>query len=318
MKSTHPLQRLSVLLLGLAALTACGPAPNTNPSPTPSPSATATATAEPSPSATATAEPTPTAMATPITVGTPYPSTTPAPSVYPSQPPTPEPSPMPSATATASATSTPTASASATPEPTPTPEVDIHELRENFFKNYGINPFVEATTDPLSTFAVDVDTASYTIARNYINSSQLPPPAAVRTEEFLNYFDYHYPQPVSGKFAIHTDLAPSFFGDTATRLMRVGIQGLEVLDKDRKQANLTFVIDVSGSMNQENRLELVKKSLRLLLEQLNPNDMVGIVIYGNEARVVQEPTSVSNKALITSIINNLRPEGSTNAEAGLL
>ena len=203
----------------------------------------------------------------------------------------------------------------ATPMPSPTP--DIRELRDNFFTNYGINPFVEAATDPLSTFAADVDTASYAVARAYLNGGQLPPTAAIRTEEFLNSFDYHYPQPINGKFAIHTDLAPSYFGDASTKLMRIGIQGQEILDKNRKQANLTFVIDVSGSMNQENRLGLVKQSLKLLLDQLRPTDKVGIVVYGTTAHVVLEPIDLSNKALINSVIDTLRPEGSTNAEAGL-
>ncbi|HEY9844338.1 MAG TPA: von Willebrand factor type A domain-containing protein, partial [Candidatus Obscuribacterales bacterium] len=233
------------------------------------------------------------------------------------------PSATPSAAPSASATTVPTRVRPAPILPTPSPsapdaaEPDIYDLRNNFFSNYLINPFVEASTDPLSTFAADVDTASYTITRGYLNASQLPPPAAVRTEEFLNYFNYHYPQPLNGKFAIYTDLSASYFGDPDTRLLRVGIQGQEILEKNRKQANLTFVIDVSGSMNRENRLELVKKSLLLLMDQLGPNDRVGLVVYGTTARVALEPTSISNKALITSVINTLRPEGSTNAEAGL-
>lgn len=263
----------------------------------------------------------------PSNVGAAYPGNVPLPSssanLQPSASATPEALPQPTAAPTASASSAPSAEPdSPVPQPQETPkstENDIYDYRENFFKNYGINPFVEAETDPLSTFALDVDTASYSITRSYLNSNQLPPPAAVRTEEYLNYFDYHYPQPINGKFAIYTDFVPSYFSDPAsnTKLLRIGLQAQEVLARNRKPAVLTLVIDASGSMNRDNRLELVKQSLKLLLDQLNVQDQVGIVVYGTSAQLVLPHTSLANKTQIVAALNNLRPEGSTNAEAGL-
>jgi Ca-activated chloride channel family protein len=206
------------------------------------------------------------------------------------------------------------------PSPSPTPSIspETRDNRDNFFKEYGVNPFVEASTDAFSTFAADVDTAAYTLMRNYLRNNSLPPAAAVRTEEFVNFFNYYYSQPASGKFAIHTEMSPSFFGDPSSKLLRVGIQGQEILARNRKAASLTFVVDVSGSMNQDNRLELAKRSLRLLVEQLNSTDQVAIVIYGSQARTLLTSTSGGNKTAILAAIDQLRPEGSTNAEAGLL
>jgi Ca-activated chloride channel family protein len=204
----------------------------------------------------------------------------------------------------------------AAPSPTPLPQGEIYAYRENFFKNYGINPFVETATDRLSTFAADVDTASYTLMRRTLEQNKLPEPASVRTEEFLNYFNYHYPQPTGDKFAIHTEMAPSYFGDAQTKLLRVGIQGQDIMPRNRKAAHLTLVIDVSGSMNQPRRLDLVRQSLPLLVNQLGPNDKVGIVVYGNEARTLLPHTD--QKQAILNAIATLRPEGGTNAEAGLL
>ncbi|MGV3525118.1 MAG: YfbK domain-containing protein [Candidatus Sericytochromatia bacterium] len=237
------------------------------------------------------------------------------------------PSAQPTAEPTASAVPTALPSASGQPTPHPTapsdistvPPADIRDYRDNFFENYGVNPFVEATTDPLSTFALDVDTASYNVARSYVlERRSLPPVAAVRTEEFLNAFDYAYPTPAAGdNFAIYTEMAPAYFGDLKTQLLQIGLQARAVAAGERKPANLTFVIDVSGSMDAPNRLELVKQSLLLLLERLQTGDQVSLVIYGSEARVVLEPTSVVQRGVIQQVIRGLRPEGATNAEAGL-
>ncbi len=187
---------------------------------------------------------------------------------------------------------------------------------DNTFQDYGVNPFSDAREDHLSTFAVDVDTASYTVARRYLNDGQLPPPEAVRVEEFVNYFDQSYSDPQEGAFRIVVDGAPSPF-EAGLHLVRVGIQGRRVSDWARKPANLIFVIDVSGSMDIDNRLELVKRSLELLVDSLNNDDSIGIVVYGSEARTVLEPISAGNRRLILRAIRSLRPEGSTNAEAGL-
>lgn len=188
-----------------------------------------------------------------------------------------------------------------------------------FFENYGVNPFVDTEDDHLSTFALDVDTGSYTVARRYVTDGNLPPEDAIRVEEFVNYFDQDYAYPPEGQaFAIHVDGAPFPFAETDRyQMLRVGIQGYAVPPEARQDVSLMFVIDVSGSMNMENRLELVKRSLELLVEQLRPTDSVGIVVYGSEARVILEPTSGAEKGAILEAIYALQPEGSTNAEAGL-
>ena len=201
--------------------------------------------------------------------------------------------------------------------PTAPAESPLSPYRDTFFKNYGINPFIEVANDPLSTFALDVDTGSYTFGRNQLKHGQLPPKDSIRTEEYLNAFNYAYPQPPSGKFGIYTELGPSYFGAEDNRLLRIGVQGKEILDRQRKDAVLTYVVDVSGSMNQASRLDLVRQSLQFLVTQLRPTDQIGIVIYGTAARVALEHTPVSDKAKILNVINSLRPEGSTNVEAGL-
>jgi Ca-activated chloride channel family protein len=141
----------------------------------------------------------------------------------------------------------------------------------------------------------------------------------VRVEEFVNYFNQGYEYPPEGSaFAIHIDGAPFPFAETERyRMMRVGIQGYAVGPEERKDVSLTFVIDVSGSMDMENRLGLVKRSLELLVEQLRPTDSVGIVVYGSSARVVLEPTSGEDRGAILEAIYGLQPEGATNAEDGL-
>jgi Ca-activated chloride channel family protein len=189
-----------------------------------------------------------------------------------------------------------------------------------FYKNYGVNPFIDTEDDHLSTFAIDVDTGSYSIMRRYVSDGYLPPEEAVRVEEYVNYFDQGYDPPSRGEgaFAIHLDGAPSRFGDEKYHLVRVGLQGYEVPAEERKDVVLTFVIDVSGSMDRENRLELVKDALHLLVDKLGPQDQVGIVIYGSQAEVVLEHIYVGKgERRILKAIDRLRPSGSTYAEAGL-
>lgn len=187
-----------------------------------------------------------------------------------------------------------------------------------FFEDYGTNLFVNAEDDPLSTFAMDVDTASYTLTRSYLTGQdQLPPPDAIRPEEFINYFDAGYESPEDAAFDIHLDAAPSPFGDDLT-MLRVGVQGRYIDPEERDPALLIFVIDVSGSMAMENRLGLVKESLELLVGELREDDRVGIVVYSDNSRVILEPTPASEARTILNAINQLQTEGSTNAEAGLV
>ena len=186
-----------------------------------------------------------------------------------------------------------------------------------FFKHYGVNPFIDTEDDHLSTFAVDVDTASYTVARRFVQDGNLPNPDSVRVEEFVNYFDQGYERPEEGAFAIHMEGSPSPFGRENHWLMRVGLQGKSVSSEERKDATLIFTIDVSGSMGREDRLGLVKQSLRLLVDELRPADKVGIVIYGSRGSVLLEPTDGEDKARIMRAIDSLHSEGSTFVEDGL-
>lgn len=186
-----------------------------------------------------------------------------------------------------------------------------------FFQHHGVNPFIDTEDDNLSTFAMDVDTASYTVARRFIRDGNLPDPASVRVEEFVNYFDQDYAPPSDGAFAVHVDGSPSPFGGEKHWLLRVGLQGKEIAAHARQDATLVFAIDVSGSMAREDRLELVKRSLRLLVDELRPSDEVGIVIYGDRASVLLHPTNGGEKRAILSAIDRLRPGGSTFVEDGV-
>ena len=190
--------------------------------------------------------------------------------------------------------------------------------RDVFFKGHGTNPFIDPEDDHLSTFGMDADSASYAVVRRYLQDGYMPPTEAVRVEEFINAFDYDYTPPTDAAFAMHLEGTPSKFGEGKRRqLLRIGIQGRVVPDTDRKDAVLTFVIDVSGSMGMENRLGLVKKALRLLVKQLRPSDKIGIVVYGTNARVVLPHTNVVNREHILEKINSLCPEGVTNVEDGI-
>ena len=191
--------------------------------------------------------------------------------------------------------------------------------RDMYFRYWGDNPFEITALDPLSTFSADVDTASYTLARRYLVEGKLPEKAQIRTEEFVNYFKADVAAPTHGTFAIHTDLAPSRFAQPAnsTWTLRVVVRGKELAKEERKPLNLTCVIDCSGSMREQNRMETVKDTLRLLLTQLNAADRVGIVAFSTEARQILPLTSVGNRGLIEVAIQQLAPDGWTNSEAGL-
>lgn len=197
-----------------------------------------------------------------------------------------------------------------TAEPNDAPYGDV------FFRGYGTNPFIATEDDRLSTFGLDVDTASYTIVRRNLRDGHLPDPDAVRLEELVNAFDYRDAPPEEGDFALHAEAAPALYGENdRTYLLRFAIQGRDIDDAERASAQLTFVVDVSGSMGRENRLGLVKRSLALLIGQLRPDDRLALVVYGSRGRVLLEPTS--DHGAIRRAIEQLRPEGSTNAEEGL-
>lgn len=176
---------------------------------------------------------------------------------------------------------------------------------------------VNARRDHLSTFAIDVDTASYTEFRRYLQSGQLPPADTVRVEEFVNYFRQDYASPEGTAFALFADAAPALFAGEQEIIVRFGVQGYRVPDSQRKPLALTFVVDVSGSMREQNRLGLVKRSLELLVGRLHAEDRVAIVAYSTYAAVVLEPTPAQNKSLILKSLAKLTPQQTTNLQAGL-
>jgi Ca-activated chloride channel family protein len=180
---------------------------------------------------------------------------------------------------------------------------------------------VSTADSPQSTFAVDVDTASYGYTRRLINDGRLPERSTVRPEEFVNAFNQEYEQPSGNGFAVHTDgarLPETHQAADRVRLLRVGLQTRAENRAERKDAALTFVIDVSGSMAEPGRLDLVQDALHTLVNQLRPTDSVAIVAFSSRARVVREMTRVAEKADLNAAIDKLHPEESTNLEAGLV
>ncbi|MBA3441159.1 MAG: von Willebrand factor type A domain-containing protein, partial [Pyrinomonadaceae bacterium] len=153
------------------------------------------------------------------------------------------------------------------------------------------NSFHEAARAPLSTFSVDVDTASYSNTRRFLNSGQLPPKDAVRVEEFINYFLYDYPQPVgSAPFSVATEVSECPW-NTKHRLVHIGLQGRSIQSENLPPANLVFLVDVSGSMQEPDRLPLVKSALRMLTQGLTARDRIAIVVYAGSSGLVLPPTS---------------------------
>ncbi len=179
------------------------------------------------------------------------------------------------------------------------------------------NPFLDASANPLSTFSIDVDTASYSNIRRFINEGRLPPKDAVRLEEMINYFTYDYPQPTDGKpFSIHVDVAGCPW-EASHRLVRVGLKGREIAVDKRGASNLVFLLDVSGSMTPAERLPLIKQSMRLLVDKLTENDRVAIVVYAGGSGVALPSTTGDHKEQILGALENLQAGGSTNGAQGI-
>jgi Ca-activated chloride channel family protein len=185
----------------------------------------------------------------------------------------------------------------------------------NAFKDYGTNPWIDASKDNLSTFAADVDTASYTLARRMLTEGTMPPKAAIRVEEFVNYFSYAFPNPPGDSpFAVLMEAAPSPLSP-GRHILRVGVSTKAKSAQERKPANLVFLVDVSGSMSGPDRIELAKKSLRILTANLLEGDTVSLVTYAGSTRVVLEPTG--DKAKILSALDDLQSGGSTGMASGI-
>lgn len=198
------------------------------------------------------------------------------------------------------------------PAVTPAPVSPFHM----YFQGYGVNPTVNTEEERFSTFSVDTDSASYTLTRAYLERGGLPNEQAVRVEEFVNTFDYGYAHQGSAPFSVQVEGFPSPVRK-GYHVVHVGVKAREVSRPQRKPSHLVFVIDVSGSMNLENRLGLVKRALHLLVNALDERDQVSIVVYGSTARQVLEPTSAVHAHIIRAAIDSLHSEGSTNAQAGL-
>ena len=179
------------------------------------------------------------------------------------------------------------------------------------------NPFLETSRAPLSTFSIDVDTASYANMRRYIKDGSLPPKNAVRIEELINYFEYDYPQPIGDvPFSVKTEVANAPW-NSKHKIVQIGLQGKKVSLDNVPPSNLVFLLDVSGSMNSADKLPLLKNALRMLVNQLTKKDRVAIVAYAGASGLVLPSTSVGRKQEILSALNNLEAGGSTNGGEGI-
>ncbi|SDP87001.1 Ca-activated chloride channel family protein [Mucilaginibacter sp. OK268] len=185
------------------------------------------------------------------------------------------------------------------------------------YKGINENGFKTVTSEPLSTFSVDVDAASYSNVRRFINNGQLPPADAVRIEEMINYFHYNLVGPTNNEpVAIHTELSAAPWNSNH-RLLRIGLKAKTIANDKLPASNLVFLIDVSGSMYEPNKLPLVQSSLKMLVNQLRPQDKVAIVVYAGAAGVVLPATSGDKKTTISNAIDNLQAGGSTAGGAGI-
>ena len=197
----------------------------------------------------------------------------------------------------------------------------------NNFQDYGVNPFIDPWDDPLSTFALDVDTASYAVARNFLDSGQLPPIEAVRTEEFVNYFDGGY-EALRDEFTVTLEAAPSPFAEPDLVLLRVGIQAPRELSQSASPDSIVLVMDRSGSMDEPTgygaesmrRITLAHRAVELLISGLPRETRVGVVAYESRSATVLEPMELDGNAkwIMDRIRAEVTPGGSTNAESGLI
>jgi Ca-activated chloride channel family protein len=179
------------------------------------------------------------------------------------------------------------------------------------------NPFLWVSHSPLSTFSIDVDTASYANVRRFLNAGQLPPREAVRIEELVNYFSYRYPQPRGDEpFAANIEVAACPW-NRQHRLVRVGLKGREIASEKRPPSNFVFLIDVSGSMQPTERLPLIKQGLRMLVKKMNAGDRVAMVVYASSSGTVLASTSCEQKEKILEAIDRLEAGGSTNGGEGI-
>ena len=199
------------------------------------------------------------------------------------------------------------------PPPPPMPPVDREKYQE-----IDPNPVKRAAEHPVSTFSIDVDTGSYSNVRRFLTDGVMPRKDAVRVEEMINYFSYDYPVPEdkTAPFALSAEAAPCPW-NSKTVLLRLGLKGYQIKTDQRPSVNLVFLLDVSGSMNSRDKLPLLKKAFKLLVEQLGSKDRVSIVVYASASGVVLEPTPGNEKAKIMAALNKLRAGGSTAGGQGI-
>lgn len=185
-------------------------------------------------------------------------------------------------------------------------------------QSFDTNPVKQVASEPVSTFSIDVDTASYALVRRSLMEGHMPDPSGVRVEEMINYFPYSWPGPdsLSRPFNATVTVTPTPW-NAHTELMHIGIKGYDVAASERPKANLVFLIDVSGSMNQPDKLPLLKTAFHMLLSKLNADDTVSIVTYAGNAGTVLEPTKVQDRQKILDAIDRLTPGGSTAGAAGI-
>src|SRR5690606_12653669 len=208
-------------------------------------------------------------------------------------------------------------SEAAKPAPDAAPPWYPGTTEANTFDDVGETGFVPASVDELSTFALDVDTGSYRIAQLFADSGYQPPADSIRSEEWINAFDYGDEAPTSDDLAIGVESGVVPHATDGTRLVRIGIASKQLSPEERPRANVTFVIDTSGSMDIRERLRLGKAALAWLAASRRADATISIVRYGDDADVRLEPTPVGDSDPIVDAIESLRPGGSTNMEAGL-
>ena len=196
-------------------------------------------------------------------------------------------------------------------------KVQAQEGRDKF-EDTAANPIKQVATEPVSTFSIDVDTASYSFVRRSLNEGHLPPKQAVRVEEMINYFPYDYavPESAATPFKPTITVLPCPWKPT-DKLVHIAIKGYDLKQTERPRANLVFLLDVSGSMGPEDRLPLVKNALRMLVDELKPDDTVGIVTYASGSGIALEPTKISDKGKILAAIDKLEAGGSTAGASGI-
>jgi len=184
------------------------------------------------------------------------------------------------------------------------------------FRAAGVNPWMAVEEQTFSTFSISVDSASFTLARRYLNGGQRPPPESVRTEEFVNYFDYAYAPPGRDLFSVHAQAARTPFCPPGVQLLKLGIKGRQ-MGRENRGANLTFLLDTSGSMNAPDRLDLARAALKLLVTKLGPADRVALVTFSSRARLLLDFTPATEQQKILAALDGIQAAGFTHLEGGL-